>query len=65
MQPGFKRNPAKNQKPLEVKPRNKQYQSDNPEKPAVNYAYSNEHDQSADTLLVHNLRAGTLFSFYR
>jgi hypothetical protein len=36
-----------------------------PKKPAINYAYANEHDQSADTLLARNLRAGTLFSFYR
>jgi hypothetical protein len=59
------RAPAKNQKPLEVKPRNQQNQSDNPEKPAVNYAYSNKYDQSADTLLVRNLRAGNLFGLYR
>jgi len=39
-------------------------QSDNPGTPAVNYAHTNEHHQSADSLLEHHLRAGAPFDLH-
>ena len=68
--PGFRRSPAairirtpreSETTTLRISQSEHSEASVNPGMPAVNYAYTNEHDQSADALLVHNLRAGAPF----